>query len=69
MVPSMSARSQQTHPRSADKDGRVPDLLIRGEDMLDRVHRVCEDIDRRAKEVIERSGGSTHEKFVTGKDE
>jgi hypothetical protein len=51
----MAERSNQSHALSSPKSDSVPDLLIRGADMLDRVHRVCEGIERRAKAAIGRS--------------
>jgi hypothetical protein len=68
VVLSMAECSNQSHALSSPKSDSVPDLLIRGADMLDRVHRVCEGIERRAEAVIKRSVGRTHEGPVSKED-
>jgi hypothetical protein len=48
----MSGNSKQPPERTSTENESVSDVLIRGADLLDRAHEVCEGIERRAQAAI-----------------
>jgi hypothetical protein len=56
VVASMSSRPDQPQPFAAASSDSVPDILIRGADMLDRAQRICRAIERRAQDALGPTG-------------